>query len=164
MKYYIGSMILGFALNASAIEITNFKSGLMCGINKDDMGWVCFEQEDILVTGQSSCVAKGKVEKCTWYGFSFDYKKAKPTDIIKCKYRSSIAITLLDKVSVIEENITEGAFELSVNSEEGRFINPMYTLLYIANEKYRSSLVVTECRVDGELVFEYRFKKILPIR
>lgn len=52
MKILI-AILLFFSLSVSAIEISDFKSGLMCGINKDDMGWVCFEQEEINVTGQS---------------------------------------------------------------------------------------------------------------
>ncbi|WP_444957792.1 hypothetical protein [Microbulbifer sp. ZKSA002] len=65
------TFLLAFiSIPIQAIEISNFKSGLMCGINKDDMGWVCFAQEEIKITGQSSCISNGNEFKCTWYGYS----------------------------------------------------------------------------------------------
>jgi len=55
---FISLAVISF--NSYSIEIENFRSGLMCGTNKVDMGWVCFEQEEILISGQSSCESMGE--------------------------------------------------------------------------------------------------------
>lgn len=55
VKFIVFLFLSCVGFQAYGLEISNFKSGPMCGINMDDMGWVCFEDEEIHVTGQSSC-------------------------------------------------------------------------------------------------------------
>lgn len=149
--------------HSSAIDISNFKSGLMCGINKQDMGWVCFEEDEILISGQSSCVSMGEEFKCTWYGYSFNYKNAKKGQEIKCKYTYSepIATQTIDSRSNEKKEIQY--FTFSLEDEEGYFVNPQYSPLKLSSSNKTQKLTQeVECSSRGKKLYEYRFITVYP--
>lgn len=150
---------------SNSVDIKNFKSGLMCGINKDDMGWVCFEGEEVLVSGQSSCSSMGEEFKCTWYGYSFEYSNAKNGQEIKCKYTYSEPIATQDLNSRSEEKKKVQYFTFSLNDKEGYYVNPQYSPLRLSsnNEVGRLTQEV-ECSSEGRKLYEYRFTTIYPPR
>ena len=162
MKYILITMLLT-AVDASALEITDFKSGLMCGINKDDMGWVCFEEERIPITGQSSCVSQGQDQKCTWYGYSFDYRDAKPGQEISCTYTQSVPIRHVDPDSADDESSTTGSYTFNLDAEEGFFFNPQYSILHTSGSDEQFEINQhTVCVSEGKKVFEYQFITVYP--
>jgi hypothetical protein len=149
--------------NLSALEISDFKSGLMCGINKDDMGWVCFDQREIQITGQSSCVSQGKQFKCTWYGHSFTYSNAKQNQVIDCTFSHSEPTHTVDLNSSSDEKTRTSEFSFSLDEGSGYFINPQYSALSLSeNEKPLKIEQNVKCHIDGELLYEYGFTLIFP--
>lgn len=161
MKKTLFCLFMVISIPAFSIEISNFKSGLMCGINKSDMGWVCFEQEEIQITGQSSCVSGGKEFKCTWYGHSFNYKGAKPNQKIDCKSSESEPIKSINLDGVVKEASKYFEFSFYLHDKEGYFINPQYSALNVSgdNKVKRVSQNVV-CSTDGVELYRYKFISI----
>ena len=158
LKSFILFLTLLFSLSAQTIEIENFKSGLMCGINKDDMGWVCFEQEEIKITGQSSCVSNNEEFKCTWYGYSFNYKSAKPNQKIDCKFWESNPITSINLDGVVKESSKYFEFSFNLDKTEGYFINPQYSALTTSsNDKIDKTIQKAICFSEGVEIYSYQF-------
>jgi len=162
MKLLATFFLFIFATNAYSLEISDFKSGLMCGINKDEMGWVCFEQENILITGQSSCSSQGVARKCTWYGYSFNYRNAKKDQIIKCKYSYSRPTDLINYESELDQDTTYSEFEFKLKKPDGYFINPQYSTLAIAKPGEGINVQNVVCSSEGNKLYEYTFKTISP--
>lgn len=161
-RIFILSFLL-FCAHASALEVTNFKSGQMCGINKNEMGWVCFEKEEIYVTGQSSCQSQGKELKCTWYGFSFDYSDAKKGQEINCEFSQSKPTYEINLTSANDTPSTTSVYTFVLAEREGAFINPQYSVLGTSgSEKPLRIVTKAECSSEGEKVFEYKFIAIYP--
>src|SRR3546814_7048738 len=83
-----------------ALEIQNFRSGLLCDVDKKfttgdiPISWICFETETIYVTGQGQCTFDGQEKKCSWYGYEFDYSNASEEDEIKCVSTSSVPVPI----------------------------------------------------------------------
>jgi hypothetical protein len=147
----------------SALEISNFKSGQMCGINKDDMGWVCFESEEIYVTGQSSCQSQDRIFKCTWYGYSFEYSGAKQGQEISCKYTTSKPVYGVSLDSADSEPSTTSTYTFGLQDEEGYFVNPQYSALRTSGSSRPQKLFhKAECSSEGKRVFDYQFISIYP--
>ena len=159
MKILILCLIFVFSSSAMSGEVLNFKAGLMCGINKDDLGWVCFEQKKIPITGQSSCIANGNIEKCTWYGFSFDYKNFQQSDVISCNYTASKVVKEINMSAVVKESTKHGEFNFTVQGGSGHFINPQYSLLKPNSGSLNTSTV---CKIKDKILFRYSFKTISP--
>lgn len=156
---------LSFLLSASVsgLEISDFKSGHMCGINKDDMGWVCFESEDIYVTGQSSCQSQNEVMKCTWYGFSFEYSNAKIGQEITCRYTESQPVYEINLSSSSDEPRSTSSYTFTLDKSKGYFVNPQYSVLGTSGNKKELRLTTTaECFSEGKSVFNYKFTSVYP--
>jgi len=66
---------------ASATEVSDFRSGLVC--DPGEHGWICLRTEDIHLTGQGKCVYAKQEMPCTWYGFSFHYSDNKPGALLE---------------------------------------------------------------------------------
>lgn len=163
MKRLMILILCCLSLDANSIEISNFKAGLMCGINKDTEGRVCFVQRDIQITGQSSCIANGQTKKCTWYGFSFEYEDADKTDIIKCKYNTTRVIQSINTEEVVDKSVDKGEFSFSMDEESGEFMNPQYAVMFASDD----NLVIgysTVCKVENEELFSYTFNLIYPTK
>jgi hypothetical protein len=156
---------MSITFNSYGIEIDDFKSGLMCGINKNDMGRVCFEREEILITGQSSCASLGKEYKCTWYGYSFKYKKAKVGQEISCIFTFSepVAPRRLNSREMVKKRVNKGSFKL--NKESGYFVNPQYDIYGVSPNQmeYRRTQDVI-CSSEGVELYKYRFISVFPPR
>jgi hypothetical protein len=163
LKRIIILLALFVSISAHSIEIENFKSGLMCGINKDDMGWVCFEQEEIQITGQSSCISGDKEFKCTWYGYSFDYKNAKPDQKINCKYWDSEPVTSINLEGVVKEPSKYFEFSYRLDKKEGDFVNSQYSALSVSGDRETKKIAQNvSCTSEGVEVFKYRFISVYP--
>jgi hypothetical protein len=159
LKYLVLLIIVFFSFSSSAIEISDFKSGLMCGINKDELGWVCFEQEDIKITGQSSCIANGKLKQCTWYGFSFKYKNVQKSDIIKCTVTYSEVVSDVNISSLASTDKKEIEFQFSVDANNDYFLNPQYAVLSSRGTTIKSDTI---CSSNSKKLFEYKLNTIYP--
>ncbi|TQV70796.1 hypothetical protein FKG94_20950 [Exilibacterium tricleocarpae] len=163
MQNLIAVIFLLLAAKASALEISDFKFGHMCGINKDDMGWVCFEAEKIYITGQSLCVSKNEVLKCTWYGFSFNYTGAKKGQKIRCNHTQSNPIYDINLDSASEKPSTIGSYTFTLEKEEGHFVNPQYSVLGTSGKSKPLKIEQkTHCISEGKKVFGYKFISIYP--
>ncbi len=165
MKYFSFIVLLLISSNSHSVDIENFKSGLMCGINKKDMGWVCFEREEILVTGQSSCESSGEEFKCTWYGYSFDYKNGKKGQEINCVYTESEPVASMNLHSKPGESRRVSEFKFTLNKTEGYFVNPQYSVLGLSsNDKPHKIVQDVVCSSEGKKLYEYRFITVYPPR
>ena len=158
LKIFVLFFVIFLSAPVKSIEIENFKSGLMCGINKDDMGWVCFEQEEIKITGQSSCLSNGEEFKCTWYGYSFNYKNAKPDQKIECKYWDSEPVTSINLEGVAKESSKYFEFSFNLDKSEGYFVNPQYSALGVSgNDKVNKITQDVICYSEGLEIYKYKF-------
>jgi len=137
----------------------------MCGTNKVDMGWVCFEQEEILISGQSSCESMGEEFKCTWYGYSFNYKNAKIGQEINCIYTDSEPTSSINLYSRASESARVHEFAFTLDKEEGYFVHPQYSILGLSpNNDVHKVIRDVVCSSEGEKLYEYRFITVLPPR
>ena len=161
MKIIALFLVIFISIPAQSIEIENFKSGLMCGINKDDMGWVCFEQEEIKITGQSSCVSNGQEYKCTWYGYSFEYRDAKPDQKIDCKFWESEPVRSINLEGVVNESSKYVEHSFILGQTEGYFANPQYSVLKPSdNEKVNKVTQNVSCSSEGIEIYKYKFVSV----
>jgi hypothetical protein len=161
LKYLALLIFVFFSFSSDAIEVSDFKSGLMCGINKDESGWVCFQQENIHVTGQSSCVVNGETQKCTWYGFSFNYKGAKKNDIIECKvtYSEFVRDANISYLATTDQKTIE--FQFTVDADNNYFVNPQYAVLSLRGTTISSDTI---CHSNEKELFKYKLNTIYPKR
>ncbi|OAJ93109.1 hypothetical protein [Vibrio bivalvicida] len=159
------SLLLGLALVASqpvqALDIFNIKSGDLCE-NTEGKRWVCHDNVDTYVTGQSRCMYNQNVEPCTWYGFEFEYKSYDEKTPLRCSLLSSYPMEFGNPKDLEGKSDTQN-FEFMLESSEGVFFNPQYMLL----PRYGEAVVVehrVECKYNEETVFEslkrFHFPKI----
>jgi hypothetical protein len=161
MSKYLLLCLTLFASHAHALEIKDLKVGLICAINKVDMGWVCIEEENIEITGQSSCIANGKEEKCTWYGYSYRYEAEQAGEQIECKYNYSKPV---NPVNIYTKEATSdvGTFNYKLPKKSGYYINAQYSQLAVAKKGENETISKVECFHNNKLLFKYGFKTILP--
>jgi len=166
MKILISMFAVMFlsVLRIDAAEISNFKSGLICSDGKEFIG-VCHITEDIYITGQSTCVWNRESKPCTWYGFSFDYKKAKPGTEILCKFKLSQNIANGNPDEIISKSTNSGEYKIKLEAESGHFFNPQYFLFNGYYKKLSDSAITTEtvCSIEGKQVFSYKIKAHFPV-
>jgi hypothetical protein len=166
MKILISVMaaLLFAAVSSNAAEISNFKSGLVCFDGKDFTS-VCHVTEDIYITGQSGCVWNGENKPCTWYGFSFDYKEAKPGTEIICKFTTSQNIANGNPKEILSKSTKSGEYKIPLEKESGHFFNPQYFLFAGYYKNPADSVVTTEtvCSTEGKQVFSYKVKAHFPV-
>lgn len=149
---------LFLVLNAYAVELSNFKSGLACTDAKT-FGWICHETEKIYVTGQGACEFDGQNKPCTWHGFQFDYTGLSDEEKIECKFESTAIVTLGNPSEVTESDINSGTYTLPIKPGEGHFFNPQYVVLTFKSSPNKES---TKCYVGEKLLFEYKNEFIYP--
>ena len=155
MKIFI--LILAAALCSvlpvTATEITNFRSGLVCSDGKDLIG-VCHLTEDVYITGQSTCVWNGENKPCTWYGFSFDYKKTKPGTDVVCEFKTSQNIVDGNPKEILRKGTNSGEYSFKLENVSGHFFNPQY-FLFSGYSNISRSLITTEtvCSIEGKQIF-----------
>jgi hypothetical protein len=143
---------------ASATEVSDFRSGLVCDPGKH--GWICLRTEDIHLTGQSRCVYAKQEMPCTWYGFSFQYSDNKPGTLLECKYRRVLPSALGNPKEVLMEDDTEGSYSLPLEGTEGTLYNPQYTIFGVHEPGQAMDTITTRCSVEGREVANFRFNII----
>lgn len=84
------------------------------------------ETETIYITGQGQCTYDGRKEKCTWYGFEFDYSNASEEDEITCVSTSSAPTNIGTPKGVDEEDVTVYEWSYTLSPGNGHHFNPQY--------------------------------------
>jgi len=166
MRFLLALLLLLVCHPSSAIEISNFKSGLACTNTtrtEGGEGWICQQTEDVLVTDQGSCIWNGITKPCTWIGFEFDYKNAKKKTKLQCVETSSEPSDIGNPNEVIGKGSTSQNYELELDGESGHFFNPQYFIFKVGSKD--KALLVEEgsCKVDGAIIFEFKFKMHFPV-
>ena len=150
-----------------AVEIRNFRSGLLCDINEEStigdvpIRWICLEAEIIYITGQGQCTYDGRQEKCTWYGYEFDYSNAREEDEITCVSTSSVPVNMGTPKGVDAEGVTVYEYSYTLPRGNGHHFNPQYSVS-AASPEQQSVHDETVCSVDGKELYRYRFTTIHP--
>lgn len=150
-----------------ALEIQNFRSGLLCDVDKKfttgdiPISWICFETETIYVTGQGQCTFDSQEKKCSWYGYEFDYSNASEEDEITCVSTSSVPVTIGTPKGVEKKDATVHELSYTLPPGSGHHFNPQYSVA-AANPDEESHDTETVCSVDGRELFRFRFTKIYP--
>jgi hypothetical protein len=145
-----------------AIEVTNFKFGLVCPNAESDVGWVCHQVKNIPITGQGQCVFDGKRVPCTWYGFSFNYTDAHASDVFQCTHTTSQPTTYGNPSGVLSKG-TSGKYEFTVSEGEGKFFNPQYAVFAVERKGKEIESEHTECSVNGKSAFSFDVNYIFPV-
>lgn len=145
-----------------ALEIYDFKSGLMCGTNKNDIGRVCFEGKRILITGQSTCDSGGVTYKCTWYGYSYNYRNAEIGQNVECVYTYSTPVRGMNWAKGPSEESRITTFSYIFDKENGYYVNPQYSVLPPKDAKVVDQTQSVICKSRGETLYEYEFTSVFP--
>jgi len=155
-------LLFSLSSQSSALEISNFTSGLAC-TDGHSFGWICHDTEVIHLTGQGKCNWDGEEKPCTWYGFEFEYAGNKEVDSIECRYSSSYPSAAGNPQGVESEESSEGTFTLQLEEGEGRFYNPQYSLFAVQPEDGAIQIIETICYMEGATLFDYRFEIHYPV-
>lgn len=151
-----------------AIEIQNFRSGLLCDIDAESpegdvsVSWICVETETIYVTGQGQCTYDGHAEKCTWYGFEFDYSDASEDDEITCVSASSLPVNIGTPKGIEEKDVTIHEWSFTVPPGKGHHFNPQYSVSRANTDHQTVNDSETLCSVDGKELYRFRQTTIYP--
>ncbi|MGH8108497.1 MAG: hypothetical protein ACREO1_07255 [Arenimonas sp.] len=165
MRILIIIFLLFISTPSSAIEITNFKSGLACTnskLTKDGTGWICQPTIEVLVTDQGRCVYNGKTNFCTWVGYEFDFKAEKELTKIQCNTTFSKPLSLGNPENVTDEEVTSQDYELELKGKSGHFYNPQYFIFDTRPNHNLPLAVATTCKVSDKVVFQYHFNIKFP--
>lgn len=179
MKQYIYPLCLVLAACSGSKDhliIENFKSGLVCpdptsqdSHSKKHPPKICFENDTLLITGQGQCVFDNKTYPCTWYGYEFDYRNAKPNQKLNCIARSNLPITHgnPDKIepNKIEDVNSNGyEFELELDHNKTHFFNPSYSTFEYKPARENIIKLTTECHSDSKRLFKFSKELIFPVK
>ena len=157
----------------SNVVIKNVKSGLVCTHKIDETGdyisdaHICFETEDIYVTGQGRCVFNGETKLCTWYGFEFDYNNKTNAPVpLTCHFSSDRDSVLGNPKGIKDEDFSDteiSAYEILLKPGKGHISNPQYTLLSLAGQG-KTTVTLNKCEIEGQHVFDAKFNISLPVQ
>ncbi|MSP94170.1 MAG: hypothetical protein EXR00_02775 [Alphaproteobacteria bacterium] len=142
------------------VVISNFKVGLVCGLNSDRR--ICFETHDIQLTNEGRCVYNRQLVPCTWYGYSFDYQL--PTDIVKLQFESSSSVPrdVGNPTAEIEKNALVARYEMELRNDTNHFFNPQYTSVSRASLAGTVDQNTQSCSYLGEKLFEFTLQLHYP--
>lgn len=176
MKNYLARLVLLIPMAALSacttnvmraeeqVVIKNFTRGLICGANEAQRR-VCFDTEEIQITGEGRCIFNGRPAACTWYGISFDYVLPKDGVKLECIWQSSHPANVGNPKALLQEGVTSGTFELDLKNNEGHYFLPQYLAL-LEHPTYQAPgqiLRVTQsCSYQGTKLFEFSFNRHLP--
>lgn len=153
----IGVFVLSLmSFEVTAADISNFVSGPVCH-HEDGSESICGQDEDIYVTGQSTCTYAGERKPCTWFGFQFDYENANPEIPIVCTYWRSEASDEGNYETVRHRSANTGEFRIELNKTSGHFYNPMYQLYSPPPGKDFVIVTSLSCSIEDKPVFEMTF-------
>ncbi|MGB0135234.1 hypothetical protein [Dokdonella sp.] len=156
--------VLG-SFSVSAIEISNFKSGLACTnttLSEHGRGWICHETQDVLVTDQGSCNYNGDTRLCTWYGFEFDFEASEELTKLECMGETSAPTSPGNPGGILASNVTSHPFEIELAGRKGHFYNPMYFVFKVGSGADTTMTNSFTCRADGAELFQARFNLHFP--
>lgn len=162
------SIAAGFMLMDTpgrALEIANVRSGPACpkpGDTTRQVGRICFQAEDIHITGQGACVYDKDEVPCTWYGFEFDYSGAMEGDKITCAYTTSEPADVGDPDGVTNAASTSGEYELKLTPGASHIFNPQYSVFQYAIAQSPNVRDVTVCWFGERELFRINFTLIFP--
>lgn len=153
---------------STAVDVTNVKSGLICPYSIDNEGGyeydprVCFETEEINITGQGQCVFNGERKLCSWYGFEFEYNNKTENPVpLNCHFSSNRQKTFGNPKEILDDDAS--SYEIMLEPGINHFSNPQYTVFqYSPMEK--KSININTCEIDGHEVFTARFNVIIPAK
>ena len=170
---FSGATACTAAADPSNVEIKNVKSGLVCTHKIDETGaykndaHICFETEDIYVTGQGRCVFNGKNKLCTWYGFEFDYNNKTNAPVpLTCHFSSDRDTVLGNPEGIEDEDFSDAeisTYEILLKPGKGHISNPQYTLLSLAGQG-KTTVTLNKCEIEGQHVFDAKFNISLPVQ
>jgi hypothetical protein len=159
------AFLISASAPAHAVEISNFRSGLACTNSPTGdaaEGWICHDTEEVLVTDLGRCEYDGRILPCTWVGFEFDYRNARPGDRLECTLEQSQPTAFGNPQEQLSEPTTSQDFVLPLDKPEGHFYNSQYfTFAVRAGDKARL-LTTGRCRFEGKVVFEYTYRLQFP--
>ena len=147
---------------ANAIEISDFKYGLVCPDNETKSAWICHETKNIKLTGQALCTFNKQKVPCTWYGFSFKYKNHDKNKKINCASLSSSPSTLGDPNRKGHISSREQEFGYFLKSNSGFHMNPQYSVYAIRNKEDSNVNYKIKCTVEDTVAYEYDFTITYP--
>ena len=158
------AVLVLFVLSTSArsAEIHNFRAGLACtdGVS---FGWICHETEQIMITGQGSCVYNGEDAPCTWYGFQFEYSGFTEDTVFECTAMSSVPKNIGNPELEEKQNAVSNTYTLDdIEVGEGFYFNPQYRTFGLAEEALSHQYETVECRLDGVKQVEFSREIIFP--
>lgn len=172
MKYLASIPIILLTACSGAndeLVIENFKSGLVCpdpdaqdANSKKHKPRICFENDTLLITGQGTCIFNGETHPCTWYGYEFDYRNAKPNQRLQCKTKSNSAESFGNPDRIEKERSKTYNFELELDHNKTHFFNPTYSIFGYRPAKKNIVKLTTECFADSKRVIKYSKELIYP--
>jgi len=175
LSLFAFSVITGCMATAETpnVEITNVKSGLICPHKIDEKGaykydaYVCFETEDINITGQGRCVFNGETKLCTWYGFEFDYNNKTNAPVpLTCHFTSEGHTVIGNPNEIKESNFSKAqvsTYEILLEPGKNHFSNPQYTIFSLAKQG-TTNVTNNKCEIEGRHVFDAKFNITLPVQ
>lgn len=152
---------------ASAEDIKNFRSGLVCfnpdsEFGSDGQSEVCFETVDIVITGQSACVFDGQTAPCTWYGFEFEFSPALAGKRLVCVSQSDRQITYGGPRGIETNDAAKYEYLITLPQKPGRFFNPQFGVFSEGREHDKVIHEETVCAVEGAELFRFKFRFLHP--
>jgi hypothetical protein len=165
MRIAIASLLFFACTPAAAIEIHNFKSGLVCSDADGTQGadsWVCHQTKDILITDQGRCVYNRVERPCTWFGFEFDYTAGEGRTKLQCVVESSRPTSPGNPSKVLAKDVMSQSHEIELVGTSGHFANPMYYIFAVRSAPTSRVVETFTCKSDNAVVFQARFNLQFP--
>lgn len=165
MRLLLASFLVLASSPVAAVEISNFKSGLVCNAGKpgrDVVDWICQQTQDIPVTDQGRCVYDGVTRPCTWHGFEFDYSAKEPGTKLQCVAETSEPIANGNPREILAREATSHPFELELEGKTGHFINPMYHVFHVKPSGSAPLAETITCKAGDAVLFQAKFNIHFP--
>ena len=167
---FVAGLIVGscfYSTTSKAVEIQNFRSGLVCehlANDQETAEWICFDTEIIHITGQGRCVYDAQVEPCTWYGFEFDYDNLSVDETISCVSQSSKSGDIGNPQGIDKYNTRTYKYALDLEPGAGRYYHPQYSLVRRVGNQQKHFEVTedTICSLGDKELFQYRLRLVFP--
>ncbi|MEP6342398.1 MAG: hypothetical protein ABJ275_03710 [Maricaulaceae bacterium] len=175
-KYWLGLTIILAGCNSSEVSadgliIENLKTGLVCPLplwnNIEPEKYktnICHETSTIMITGQGICTYKNEQRPCTWYGFEFDYKNAKPNHKLSCISKTEYTADFGNPEKIVAEDVNQINFELKLDDKNGHFFNPQYTVFNRVSKANSIETHEISCFDGSSEVFKIKERLIYPVK
>ena len=141
------------------VSITDLKVGLVCG--SPESRRICFQTDDIQVTGEGRCVFNHQPTACTWYGESFDYELPEDQVELNCNWSSNIASNVGTPTGLDKPAAKEGTYKLVLKGRSGHFFQPQFTG-FVEGDPTETEEMRQSCQYNGASVFDVVFRLHFP--